>query len=312
MACWTGTGASIAANKVPGIRAALCGDAQTADGARRWNDANVLALSLRLTSHAELEEILDAWFAGAAAAPRTTTSRTSPTWARSSAPESAPTGCNPAFAVQDRSAGESETAGVRNRTLHGILEAFTVDAAGQLAAETAARRRDPVRGDSRSRRAPGSAVLLPAADRQRSSASGSGCCRRCPRTRPPRERWPGSRGSTRYLRERGEPRIPAEPRERADAALRSFLGQRVRRAQRVRLRPGALRVRLRRARAWPCTKAAASATVIAPLLGVALDPESDELPLGRRAVAASAARRSPTRPPTRSGATARSRTCSRY
>jgi ribose 5-phosphate isomerase B len=45
--CWTGTGASIAANKVPGIRAALCTDAATADGARRWNDANVLALSLK-------------------------------------------------------------------------------------------------------------------------------------------------------------------------------------------------------------------------------------------------------------------------
>ena len=63
--CWTGTGASIAANKVPGIRAALCGDAPTADGARRWNDANVLALSLRTTSEAELDEILDAWFAAA-------------------------------------------------------------------------------------------------------------------------------------------------------------------------------------------------------------------------------------------------------
>jgi ribose 5-phosphate isomerase B len=49
---------------VPGIRAALCGDAQTASGARRWNHANVLALSLRATSHAELEEILDAWFEG--------------------------------------------------------------------------------------------------------------------------------------------------------------------------------------------------------------------------------------------------------
>jgi ribose 5-phosphate isomerase B len=60
--CWTGTGASIAANKVPGVRAALCGDAQTASGARRWNDANVLALSLRATSQAELGEILDAWF----------------------------------------------------------------------------------------------------------------------------------------------------------------------------------------------------------------------------------------------------------
>ena len=62
--CWTGTGASIAANKVPGVRAALCGDAETARGARRWNDANVLALSLRSTSQPVLEEILDAWFAG--------------------------------------------------------------------------------------------------------------------------------------------------------------------------------------------------------------------------------------------------------
>ena len=63
--CWTGTGASIAANKVGGIRAALCGDAPTAEGARKWNDANVLALSLRTTSEAELREILDAWFASA-------------------------------------------------------------------------------------------------------------------------------------------------------------------------------------------------------------------------------------------------------
>jgi ribose 5-phosphate isomerase B len=61
--CWTGTGASIAANKVAGVRAALCVDAQTAEGARRWNDANALALSLRSTSEAELAEILDAWFA---------------------------------------------------------------------------------------------------------------------------------------------------------------------------------------------------------------------------------------------------------
>ncbi|MBB2912355.1 ribose 5-phosphate isomerase B [Streptosporangium becharense] len=63
--CWTGTGASIAANKVAGVRAALCVDAATADGARRWNDANVLAISLRLTSAPLLGEILDAWFAGA-------------------------------------------------------------------------------------------------------------------------------------------------------------------------------------------------------------------------------------------------------
>jgi ribose 5-phosphate isomerase B len=66
VACWTGTGASIAANKLPGIRAALCADATTAAGARQWNDANVLALSLRATSSAQLGEILDAWFATAA------------------------------------------------------------------------------------------------------------------------------------------------------------------------------------------------------------------------------------------------------
>lgn len=60
--CYTGTGASIAANKVPGIRAALCADAQTARGARWWNDANVLVMSLRATSTEVAKEILDAWF----------------------------------------------------------------------------------------------------------------------------------------------------------------------------------------------------------------------------------------------------------
>ncbi len=60
--CWTGTGASIAANKVRGVRAALCADATTAAGARRWNDANVLVMSLRLTSPQLAKEMLDAWF----------------------------------------------------------------------------------------------------------------------------------------------------------------------------------------------------------------------------------------------------------
>jgi ribose 5-phosphate isomerase B len=59
--CWTGTGISIAANKVPGVRAALCGDAVTAAGARRWNDANVLALSLRATAAPVGLEILEAF-----------------------------------------------------------------------------------------------------------------------------------------------------------------------------------------------------------------------------------------------------------
>jgi ribose 5-phosphate isomerase B len=61
--CWTGTGVSMAANKVPGVRAALCTDAETAAGARRWNDANVLAFGLRLTSQALLDEMLDAFLA---------------------------------------------------------------------------------------------------------------------------------------------------------------------------------------------------------------------------------------------------------
>jgi ribose 5-phosphate isomerase B len=61
--CWTGTGVSMAANKVPGARAALCGDPETARGARRWNDANVLALSLRLTTDALAGEMLDAFLA---------------------------------------------------------------------------------------------------------------------------------------------------------------------------------------------------------------------------------------------------------
>jgi ribose 5-phosphate isomerase B len=59
--CWTGTGVSMAANKVAGVRAALCTDAETARGARRWNDANVLALGLRLTSVELAKEILDAF-----------------------------------------------------------------------------------------------------------------------------------------------------------------------------------------------------------------------------------------------------------
>jgi ribose 5-phosphate isomerase B len=61
--CWTGTGASIAANKVRGVRAALCTDVATAEGARKWNDANVLVMGLRLTSPTVAREMLDAWFA---------------------------------------------------------------------------------------------------------------------------------------------------------------------------------------------------------------------------------------------------------
>ena len=67
--CFTGTGVSIAANKVDGVRAALCGDAYTATGARRWNDANVLALSLRLTTATVATEIVDAFVSEVAVDP---------------------------------------------------------------------------------------------------------------------------------------------------------------------------------------------------------------------------------------------------
>jgi ribose 5-phosphate isomerase B len=60
--CYTGTGASIAVNKVPGIRGALCVDAETARGARRWNDANVLVMSYRLATETLVREIIDAFF----------------------------------------------------------------------------------------------------------------------------------------------------------------------------------------------------------------------------------------------------------
>ncbi len=62
LCCWTGTGVSMAANKIPGVRAALCDDAETAKGARLWNNANVLCLSIRRTSEAIATEILEAWF----------------------------------------------------------------------------------------------------------------------------------------------------------------------------------------------------------------------------------------------------------
>jgi ribose 5-phosphate isomerase B len=60
--CWSGTGICIAANKLPGIRAALCADPETARAARIWNHANVLCLSNRLLSNDRAIEILDAWF----------------------------------------------------------------------------------------------------------------------------------------------------------------------------------------------------------------------------------------------------------
>ena len=59
--CWTGTGTSMAANKVPGVRAALAWDPWIAEGARRWNDANVLVMSLKRTDPETARRIVDAW-----------------------------------------------------------------------------------------------------------------------------------------------------------------------------------------------------------------------------------------------------------
>tara|TARA_A100001037_G_scaffold306828_1_gene356474 strand:+ start:12741 stop:13208 length:468 start_codon:yes stop_codon:yes gene_type:complete len=60
--CWTGTGVCLVANKVPTVRAVLCVDSETARGARLWNKANVLCLSLRKTTEAVAKEVLDMWF----------------------------------------------------------------------------------------------------------------------------------------------------------------------------------------------------------------------------------------------------------
>ena len=59
--CWTGTGTAMAANKVRGVRAALAWDPWIAEGARRWNDANVLVMSLKRTDADTARAIVDAW-----------------------------------------------------------------------------------------------------------------------------------------------------------------------------------------------------------------------------------------------------------
>ena len=59
--CWTGTGTSMAANKVPGVRAALAWEPWIAEGARKWNDANVLVMSLKRTQPETAREIVAAW-----------------------------------------------------------------------------------------------------------------------------------------------------------------------------------------------------------------------------------------------------------
>ncbi len=62
--CGSGIGMSMAANRHPGIRAALCHDAYTATVARGHNDANVLCFGERIIGRGVAESILDAWIAG--------------------------------------------------------------------------------------------------------------------------------------------------------------------------------------------------------------------------------------------------------
>ncbi len=60
--CWSGTGICMAANKVAGVRAALCSDPGQVKDARIWNHANVLCLSNRTLSGPMADEMLEAWF----------------------------------------------------------------------------------------------------------------------------------------------------------------------------------------------------------------------------------------------------------
>lgn len=62
LVCGSGTGMAIAANKVPGVRAAVAWNEETASLARRHNNANVLAVGARTTPEGDIPNILKAWF----------------------------------------------------------------------------------------------------------------------------------------------------------------------------------------------------------------------------------------------------------
>jgi hypothetical protein len=166
---------------------------------------------------------------------------------------------------------------VHNATLHSILQEFTADAAMQLSAEVSRGAEMPFElVEERGGRVPlycyrpltgsfirqnvGALVGLPsyaAAARALAAAE----------------------GSENYLRERGEPRVPAEPRERADAVLRSFLSAVFEGSSEFELEASRFQ------RAYAALERAlydgrCVTTVIAPLLGLGLDPDTEELPLG--------------------------------
>jgi len=171
----------------------------------------------------------------------------------------------------------SEIADVRNRTLHQLLEEFTSQAALQLEAETMAGAEVPF---ELVEEPGGSAPLY--CYRPLTGEFIRECLGRLtalPTYAPAARMLAGADGIDVYLRGRAEPRVPSEPRERADAALRSFLAHVFAERSEFGFDPGRFEIayaELERS----LYKGRCTTTVIAPLLGVALDPETREVPLG--------------------------------
>ena len=168
---------------------------------------------------------------------------------------------------------------MRDRTLHGILEAFTADAAGRLAAETAGGAEIPFEVLEAERR-PGRVPLYcyqPLTDQfidQR-----LGLLSALPTYAPAMRALAELDRVAAYLSQRGEPRLPGEPRERADAALLSFLRSVF--AERSEFGFDPVRFELSYGELERALYDGHSVTtVVAPLLGVALDHTTTELELG--------------------------------
>jgi len=173
--------------------------------------------------------------------------------------------------------GCSETADVRNRTLHQLLEEFTAQAASQLEAETASGVEVPF---ELSEEPGGSAPLY--CYRPLTGEFIRECLGRLaalPTYAPVARMLADADGVAAYLRERAEPRVPTEPRERADAVLNSFLGHVFDERSEFGFDPERFELAyadLERA----LYEGRCVTTVIAPLLGVALEPGTGEVPLG--------------------------------
>jgi hypothetical protein len=168
---------------------------------------------------------------------------------------------------------------VRNANLHGILEAFTADAAGQLSAETDSGAEIPFEVVSTARHPRRTALycyrpLTGAFIRER-----LGLLSALPTYAPAARAVAGLEGVDDYLRNRGEPRIPAEPRERADAALRSFLGSVFAERSEFGYDPERFDAAYAELEG-SLYEGRFVNVVIAPVLGIALDHSTAELALG--------------------------------